>query len=515
MSLADDARANLGSAPIPGDKPAGINARYEPDFEIAQQEVAKIEESGSAAVSWKEVERRATAVLSGISKDFLAASYLTLALYNQESYAGLAVGLNVIHGIAANFWGDAFPTAQRERGRVAPIEWLSEKVGALVAVARPTEAQYADVKLCAALVDTIIAAFNDKLTTEKLGFVGLLRPLRGYIQEIEFAEDEARKSAEAAAAAPPPAAAAAGMAPLVLAADASPGDIEAALDALRESIAGIARALRAADPADPRSYELLRVGGWAAITRPPPAQGVATMLPPPPDFLLTGSATMIQQGNFRGLVDLVEDAVPSALFWLDAHRLVATALEGLGHTLARQAVIRETLAFVERVSGLVDLAFQDGTPFAGPETRDWLAASRLQAGGAGEGEAKPWADALGKARILVGEGRLSDAFGLIGTGRAAAPDGRAEFRWSLTQARLCVEIGRARAAAPLIEHLGSIAGVHELERWEPSLAAELAELAIRCYGEAQDTVEDAPRRLIEWQARLCRTDMVKAVALVS
>ena len=33
----------LGTEPVPGESPAGINAKYEPDYELLEAELAKLE----------------------------------------------------------------------------------------------------------------------------------------------------------------------------------------------------------------------------------------------------------------------------------------------------------------------------------------------------------------------------------------------------------------------------------------------------------------------------------------
>ena len=73
----------LGIDPIPGASPAGLSARYEPDFEKLSAQIAKLESpDGRSSIKWNEVVDFSTAILSAKSKDLLVASYLSMGLFH-------------------------------------------------------------------------------------------------------------------------------------------------------------------------------------------------------------------------------------------------------------------------------------------------------------------------------------------------------------------------------------------------------------------------------------------------
>ena len=138
---------------------------------------------------------------------------------------------------------------------------------------------------------------------------------------------------------------------------------------------------------------------------------------------------------------------------------------------ARRAVIRETLSFVERASGVVDLLFADGTRFASAETADWIAASR-GAASAGKATTAPTESSLGdfeaKLQAASGPDALADLLG--DAERLTAV--RDRFRARLLVANHAQTGDQLDVALALYERLLPDV-TPTLEAWEPALAADL------------------------------------------
>jgi hypothetical protein len=79
------ARASLGLDPIPGEAPAGVNARYEPEYEELQAEISKFDSGGPRAVDAAKVVRLAQAVLEQKSKDLLVGAFFAYGLVRTDS----------------------------------------------------------------------------------------------------------------------------------------------------------------------------------------------------------------------------------------------------------------------------------------------------------------------------------------------------------------------------------------------------------------------------------------------
>ena len=95
-TTADHPLTDIGSKNISDDSPCGENARYEPDFEELEAELAKQESLSSETVDWGKIVNLSAQLTQNKSKDILVGAYLCYGLLLKENYAGLAVGLKIL-----------------------------------------------------------------------------------------------------------------------------------------------------------------------------------------------------------------------------------------------------------------------------------------------------------------------------------------------------------------------------------------------------------------------------------
>jgi type VI secretion system protein VasJ len=190
-------------------------------------------------------------------------------------------------------------------------------------------------------------------------------------------------------------------------------------------------------------------------------------------------------------------------------------------------VLEELRSLLARVPALPRLAFQDGTPFADPETRRWIEQEVLlpeapAAPRAAPEAAPPGADAAAlaaareEARTLAKAGRLGEALGRLEAALAGDPSARGRFLLRLELATLCSDAGHDRVAAPLLEALDAEIARFHLEEWEPGLSRGVLEALYRCrrrLAERRGAPPQEAARAEEIFGRLCRLDPVLAAAL--
>ncbi|MEW6122641.1 MAG: type VI secretion system protein TssA [Pseudomonadota bacterium] len=545
----EDARSVALAASLSPD-PAGIDLRALPRFDELETEVRRIETEGPGAVRWDRVGREALDLLTHQGRDLLVGAWLTYALTQTEGWRGLAVGLDSLHAMVRDLW-DTLPP-KRERARVAVLEWLVGRATPVVANLPVSMAEAAAILHAADILETLNGVVPEKLVKEQVALGELVRTVRPKAQEardlLARAEEErARAAAQAEAAAA--AAAAPATTPEAAPAPASapvpsehaapahravapppppppPGgaagpDLERAVGALADSMRQHAAQLREADLTDPRSFRLARTAAWLDITAPPDSKGGATPLLPPSALRRQGVEALRRAGEHEAIVRDLEGLIGSAPFWIDAHRMSAEALLALGpaYAMAVEAVLDLTLSFVARLPTLVDLTFQDGTPFADSATRGWLDQHNRASGpAASDTPSEGLAELAADVHSLVGAGQKAEALDRLSAARETAPGGRAEFDVHLLQVQTCLDLDLPAIALPLVQHLESEADRRDLDAWEPGLALRCAGLALRAYRHpsAEKLMgERAVRSGIEGaQRRIARLDIRTAVRLV-
>lgn len=505
-------------APLEGGKPCGELAKYEPEYEGVELEVAKQEGITPLPVDWGKVLSLAQTVLESKSKDLMMASYLCFALFDRKGYAGLATGLKAGLGLVKNYWEDMYPEKKRMRGRIAAFEWLTGKLERAMEQRRPASGDGPMLTESITALEELETFLSGQLEREAPDLNKITRVLREFARDLE----RAAAAATAAATAAPATAEAGGLVQV-----GSEQDVPKALRQCQTMLRSVAAFIRNQKLEDARSYRLTRLGAWLLIDQMPAQQNGVTPLSAVPAAIVQKYNAYLAEKQYSALIPEVEESFSKSPFWLDAHRYTATALESFGpsHAQARETVINELALFLRRLPELVKLKYSDGTPFANEQTRLWIdqevtptheaEGANSGASSAVPGEEAPWRAAQSEAKKLAAKGKLADALALFQTGNMQSGSQRARFCWGLAQARFCLDTGQAQAALPQLEYLEQQGGRYALEEWEPGLSLEVAQVLLVCYAQLveknkkmKDTL--APK-VDQLYARICRLDLNAAL----
>ncbi len=465
-------------APVPGDAPAGIDMKYEDEFQELKDQ---IDAMGAATgdVSFDEIVNLATSILSDKSKDLTVASYLILGLTRTSGYAGVAEGLASVRAVVEGFWEDAFPPLRRIRGRQSALQFVAERTSDWVKQNKSVLEDRDAIEVAQAEVAALQAFVTETMGEDAPAFSGLNRELRERLRltpkpaapepEPE-PEPEPKADAPAAAAAP-----AAPQAPASTPAPASGGGGSSTYTTVSEAqsaIFQIAGFLRSQDPNSATAVSLQRAARWDAIPQAPPTGAI----PDPPEDVRQIYAGMVSSGNHAVLIKEGEGAFarPPFHFWLDLQRLLATSYKAMGPpgAAALSALEAATAALVRRLPALPTLTFLYGTPFADPLTIAWLdeIASSEEGGGGGGGSGLSPAteEAIQEAREKASGGDVPGAVAMLMTDAGAPRD---RFERTVTAAELCLSAGRHDVALGLIEDADEAIQKHRLDIWDPTTAA--------------------------------------------
>jgi type VI secretion system protein VasJ len=512
-----DAPAALGATPIAGPNPAGVSARYEPEFEKLSAEIAKLESvEGRASIRWEDVVSLATTLLASKSKDLLVAGYLTLGLARKKGFKGLETGLQACRDMIATFWDGLFPEKNRMRARSSALQWMSERVEAAVtAMSSPSKSDREVLTNCANLLGELGTLVGEKFTEDAPDLGGLTRAVQ---EKLDAIPADAPPPSETPAEQGSATEASSGAAPAemqalpAVGAVGTPEEARQAIVPACQQFVEIAAALRQAAPTDALPYRLLRVAIWSDLTEAPPSAEGVTQLTGGDAAFAAEQEARLDKGEYAPVIDACEARFPSDSFWLDQHLFVFRAMEGLGrpYAAARKAV-EDMVAWVARgVPGMLDLKFADGTPLAGEATRLWILneLGALPSKGMSGGGGRPTEAALAEARKLAARKEFPKATAVVQKALMGLVSRRDRFAGRLDLARLCLEGGHPELARPLLEALDQESRAFPLEEWEPGLCVELARELAKCY-----SALSAPEKMEEAYGRLCRLDLSAALDL--
>lgn len=511
--------APIGSTPISEANPCGDSVRYEPEFEQLEAEMAKLESLKGEPVDWKTVVRTSSDILQRKSKDLLVAVYLCQGLLQTEGFRGLAVGLQIINDMANAYWEPMYPAVKRLRARKVAMEWLSEKASLFVSNHTRTDKDNESVVQAAQISRELDGFLADKMGNEAPTMTDLTRPLKQFHEAIK---QQAAKAAQTVAAPAPVAAqsqesvavtepvhstieqstpvvrAATSTAPSQRNVDAeavqvnveSDADARKALRQLQDGLRKVAGFYAKSKLSDPKAFRLSRTAVWMTIEQLPPNKDGLTQIPSPPVERRKQMAALFEQSQFSSLIPEIEQLNARSAFWLDGQRLVANALKSLGseYTAAREVVIGELTNFLERLPGVANLKFSDGTPFADDTTKMWIesevmtqSSSSESSSGQKSEKSDPWNEALSEAKVMAASGDLGKAVQKFHFGIERSSGIREQFYWRTGLSELLIQSGNINVAVQMLEQMISRIELQRLEEWESELTVPVYRRLFEAY----------------------------------
>lgn len=482
--------SELGTLPVSADKPAGTDIRYDLGFDELQTEVDKLSSPALAgSVNWEKVCRFASDILLHKSKDLLVASYLAVSLIYTRQNDGFAIGLKVYLDLMERFWEEMFPAKVRMRGRIRAIEWWAEK--SEVALKHSGNIIFASEQL--ALIKESLARM-DIFLSEHLENAPSLAAVKDYFAGLPASDKDpdCRDSSEHAVTKVPEGPHR-GREPENRA-EAETVEVSRAIsshdeagDVLHDGLHKIREAafyLFQRDMAAPHAYRLARKAAWYAVEELPPAVNNRTRIPPPTATEKNLLFELRNTSDAEALLKTSEARLPQYIFWIDLNRLSAEALSRLGgrYQKAHDAVCQETAFLLHRLPGMEELSFSDGTPFATPETRQWLegivfrnaAVAGMPVVSAenpeGESVESLMVSSIEEIQLLIRKGKLIEAMEETQRKLCDCSCSREKILWRLGLSQMLINVGKPKLAFPHLEQILSDIDRYGLEEYDPVLA---------------------------------------------
>ena len=514
----------LGSCPVPGETPAGDDARYEPEYAAVLEEIEKLSFSGQgAAISWPVVEKNAIVILSEKSKDLQIAAYLGVALWQNRGLEGMLDGVRVLVGFFETFWETGWPTLKRLRGRINALDWWHERTYGFLRDAAPQVFPITTEKQ-KELLDAL--GKLEGLVSSLIPDASPLRDLTAAVQRLPVtSEDQSPgqtlSQTPGEPSAPPESGTqetqATNAQALSMPAKA-PDAVQKTDDpaVLRRHFAAAGQAYlasaRRAEPDNASLWQLSRLIIWGGIAALPASEEGQTLLPAPDMGALARARQKLQSGNALEAALDAEDFFTTAPFCLDTQQIVHAALATLGPQFADAArrVREESARFFSRLPGMEKLSFIGGTRFVSPETILWLREAALSASGESKQPSTPGDDpsetVFASARALMAQNKLAEALSTLDAAKTASS--AVNLRLRAYQLRLLREGGKVEAAQALAEALLQEVAARDLDNWDPQLTLEALLPALHVFVLSESRYEPELRDIRRRIARLHPADLV-------
>jgi type VI secretion system protein VasJ len=491
---------------LSADSAVGEDPGYDDDFQRMREEVNKLSGADAALVV-----QLAEKLFRQRCKDLRVATYYLWARVQGEGEKGLADGLSLLAALLERYAEEVLPL--RPNSRKQALEWLSSgKV--LDCLLRYPEVVKAEAERTVAALAWLEHGLQTWPQEQRPQLEGLHAALSARLTRAGGVDALVPQHSA--------------VAPLQ-----GPSVAENRIQSGRDLLDG-GRALAEYLLEQPQgwlaAHRLMKSLRWDTLQRTPPqdANGV-TLLAPPDSHYRAQLKRLHLQGNWTELLDLAERIYVEGVnhFWLDLQWYLHQALSKQPAPQDGWADIvkRDLGMFIERLPGVEQLKWCDGTPFTDEITRDWIVQHV-------SGNREPqWAPApvvapsSSDAEILSLESEALAQADSDGVEQALAwlaerpgiESGRQRWLLRLLMARVAEQCGKSDLAVHLLGELDATAQRQALADWEPELQFEvkarlLKLLRLRAQRNTADKALLAPRMEV-LLAALVTLDPVRAAVL--
>ncbi|MBY8972639.1 type VI secretion system protein TssA [Pseudomonas sp. P867] len=487
----------------------GIDMRFSNEFEALEGELGKAQSvHGNGLPDWQRVSEISECLLREHSKDLRVACWLTWALYQRDSLAGLLAGLGVLRELCEHHWVHVYPG--KLRTRVAAFGWLVSRLEQAFAKKISLNDQQ---PLFQALLEHL--EHLDQLWAQHLGSdAPVLLPIRRQLAERLADAAQGAPEADGGAGAIPGVRQAAVQLPTPEQSVNSEKEAHKLLRSLQEQARPLCAWWLRQNATDLRALRLGRTLAWLMLVNYPDANSERiTALRPLAADKLKRYQERLSQGHYADVLFELEVSLAGALFWFDGLRMAWECLDGLHADLAMAELEIHFALLLQRLPNLTEYRFDDGTPFADTATAEWIALHVMRhvrkpapSEVVTDLTTQPWDAALDAVMPCLRKDGLKAAVGVIKQGLQGAVSDRCRFHWRLALARLCMAAGKHELARIQLEQLDLQLQRTGLESWEPALALQVAQLLYRCYDllPQSQAIRDGKDAL---HRRLCHFDL--------
>ena len=489
---------------------SGEDVRFSSEYEGLESELSKAQsmhESGQ--IDWLKICENSETLLRTQSKDLRVCAWLTWGLYQRESFQGLLAGLGLVQHLCENHWAEIHPG--KARTRAAALSWLVPRLEQVLNENIPIKEQLPLFRRLLEHLEGLDAACTEHLGDDAPLLLPICRRLKNMVQRA--ADNQ-----------PEPGLVGAAVAQVKLAATQlfTPGvpidnekEAHKALRAQQENARPLCTWWLKQKATDVRALRLNRTLLWLPIDAIPERNNdqISALRGLPVDKL-KAYRDRYDQAQYADLIVELEASLTKAPFWFDGQRMVWECLQELNAEMAMREVETHFALFMQRLPGIIELRFHDGTPFADPATRAWISANvtpHLQTSNAPRkvevaNSQLAWELALEEALPILRKDGLKAAVQILKQGLHSAHGGRVRFFWQFALARLCFAAKKYELAKTQLEALDQTLHDSGLQTWEPDLVLEVLNLLHSCC-ELLPQNHAVRERKEEIYRRLCHLDL--------
>jgi len=490
--------------PISESLPCGSDYKYEDAYLSLEAEVDKVNSmSEDTSTDWSKVRYEAEDILSTKSKDIKIMCWYTYASWKTSGVSGLQQALELFNSLLEEYKEKLFPKSKRVKS--SALGWLEELLQNELLDDRYTLVVSLNEENFLELFDSLQRLFSQCIDEDVSLFSKLRSALSRAIKEKEVAEEASSSSSTSSQSTSQSSVA------VEFNDIADDNDAAKVLRSMKKNMGLLHNYWRAKESGDLRAIRLVRILSWLDIDSLPLHDNGKTPLNPPSELSLNQIEEHISNEEYVEAFDKIENLIALSPFWLEGHYLAAELLEKMDQKRAALEIKNHLVAYIKADEKILDLTFNDTTPFASLEMKQWLAASMdgVATSTVSAQEDDPKERVIEDAYKKAKKHEIKEAMELLQDAYIGAVNNEDKFHWRLAKAELAIEFNKKEIALALLEDLQKDIERYNLEEWKPELAAKVFSLYLNTFNRTTVDLED----LNSAYTRLCKIDITQALEI--
>ena len=524
--------------PVSLEAPCGEDLRYDPfyeDIEIILTNQNSL--YASSAVNWASLIPKIEHLLITRTKDITLLCWLCFARFNTEGIIGLNTSLHALLHITKQYWDDCFP--RRLKSKIAAIQWLVSQLESQLSVIDQVVYDHEQLSSLLFYLQSLDEQLKNQYSPEQSIFFPMIGQIKKIISTTQSKQtekpqitDEVAGSASSIKEIPLPT--------RVIGERGKPtvqASIRKQIEVHRLDIVqteqdaiSLHRQIKKAsgnltaywmnqDRTDSRSYLLNRAIAWLALNKSPEHNtAFQTKIKPVSITQQDLFKTLDLQKKYDALLCELEKTITNKPLWLTGYYLSWKCLQQLNYVdlATEHAALLQFL--ILRLPDLVQLKFDDNTPFADKDTKVWIKHTVLTVQKSKKNQMiictepnlnktkiensylPPWKLGLTKALEMATTNTVSEAAQYLQQSINHAPNERERCLWRLALVDFCLSTEHTESAFTLLSQLDDTLVQMNIVKWEPNIQLQVLERLKTLY---ENNPESDAKALNSIKDRLC------------
>jgi type VI secretion system protein VasJ len=474
-----------------GDNEVGEDPRYGDNFDVVKSEIDRLSDT-----DYEKVVDNCRKILETESKDLRIAGYYILALVFTQRLDGLVHGVDCLAQLLNKYGNRCHP--QRETAKQQSIAWLNnDKLSTFVnKIIIENDSQKENVSRIKIKVDEINSILNKQFN----GDVTQWTSLNAWLQR-NLPQDTTELKLEATD----------NVISITESTNEEPLNSDLSFDRASENL--IAYLEKSGDWI--RLISLSRALKWSFV-RVPFHEEFKTKIPAPRSEILMCITEQHEDRDIEATLSLFESYFmePGCQYFFDLQKNeVEKAKKSNRQDIVN--IIEDYLSIlIKRVPKIVDLSFDDGTPFANHATKHWLnSLNKVTTSGISNSKLENNIE-LKIEKILRNEDGNDLAEQMVLFNKIDTTNASNKCLIELAKIDACIVSGRSDLALSLANHLNNIVVKYHLEEWNAPLALQIWNKLFQIISCKSNKTESDSKRIDDLKERICAIDMGFAVKCI-